>query len=101
CDSTTRWATAWRLDDTSGTAILMTIRAFGLPSKAFHGVMGPRLTRPSMAVKEFLRSNWHVVTTAVTAGAIVCAAVRDLVRQHDVADRGADMPSSFTEHFDK
>src|SRR5262245_62378182 len=53
----------------------MTIRAFGLPSNAFHGVMGPRLTRPSMAVKEFLRSNWHVVTTAVTAGAIVCAAV--------------------------
>src|SRR5262245_7217728 len=29
----------------------------------------------SMAVREFLRSNWHVVTIAVTAGAIVCAAV--------------------------
>ena len=28
-----------------------------------------------MAVREFLRSNWHVVTIAVTAGAIVCAAV--------------------------
>src|SRR5262249_14791422 len=26
---------------------------------------------------------------------------RDLVRQHDVADRGAGMPSGFTEHFDK
>src|SRR5262249_11413685 len=29
----------------------------------------------SMAVREFLRSNWHVVTIGVTAGAIVCAAV--------------------------
>jgi TRAP-type uncharacterized transport system substrate-binding protein len=28
-----------------------------------------------MAVREFLRSNWHVVTIAVTAAAIVCAAV--------------------------
>jgi TRAP transporter TAXI family solute receptor len=28
-----------------------------------------------MSVREFLRSNWHVVTIAVTAGAIVCAAV--------------------------
>jgi len=28
-----------------------------------------------MAVREFLRANWHVVTIAVTAGAIVCAAV--------------------------
>jgi TRAP transporter TAXI family solute receptor len=28
-----------------------------------------------MAVKEFLRSNWHVVTIALTAGAIVCAAI--------------------------
>jgi TRAP transporter TAXI family solute receptor len=28
-----------------------------------------------MAVKEFLRSNWHLVTITVTAGAIVCAAV--------------------------
>jgi TRAP-type uncharacterized transport system substrate-binding protein len=28
-----------------------------------------------MAVREFLRSNWHVVTIAVIAGAIVCAAV--------------------------
>ena len=26
---------------------------------------------------------------------------RDLVRQHDIADRRAGMPSSFTEHFDK
>ena len=26
---------------------------------------------------------------------------RDLVWQHDVADRGAGMPSSFAEHFDK
>ena len=26
---------------------------------------------------------------------------RDLVWQHDVADRGAGMPSGFTEHFDK
>jgi hypothetical protein len=39
------------------------------------GVMGSRRTRRSMAVKEFLRSNWHAVTIAVTAGAIVCAAV--------------------------
>src|SRR5438105_3039070 len=46
-----------------------------LPSNAFHGVMGSRLTRRGMAVREFLRSNWHVVTIAVTAGAIVCAAV--------------------------
>src|SRR5258708_31118132 len=37
--------------------------------------MGSRLTRRSMAVGEFQRSNWHVVTIAVTAGAIVCAAV--------------------------
>jgi hypothetical protein len=36
----------------------MTTRAFGLPSNAFHGVMGPRLTRRSMAVREFLRSNY-------------------------------------------
>src|SRR5438045_3631869 len=28
-----------------------------------------------MAVREFLRSSWHVVTMAVTAGVIVCAAV--------------------------
>jgi TRAP transporter TAXI family solute receptor len=28
-----------------------------------------------MSVREFLRSNWHVVTIAVTAGAIACAAV--------------------------
>ena len=28
-----------------------------------------------MALREFLRSNWHVVTIAVTAGVIVCAAV--------------------------
>jgi TRAP transporter TAXI family solute receptor len=28
-----------------------------------------------MVVREFLRSNWHVVTIAVTAGAIACAAV--------------------------
>src|SRR5262245_57166433 len=28
-----------------------------------------------MAVREFLRLNWHVVTIAVTAGAIVCAAI--------------------------
>jgi TRAP transporter TAXI family solute receptor len=28
-----------------------------------------------MAVREFVRSNWHVVTIAVTTGAIVCAAV--------------------------
>jgi TRAP-type uncharacterized transport system substrate-binding protein len=28
-----------------------------------------------MAVREFLRSNWHVVTIAVTAGVIVCVAV--------------------------
>jgi TRAP-type uncharacterized transport system substrate-binding protein len=28
-----------------------------------------------MAVREFLRSNWHVVTAIVTAGAIVYAAV--------------------------
>jgi TRAP transporter TAXI family solute receptor len=28
-----------------------------------------------MAVREFLRSNWHVVTIAVTAGVIACAAV--------------------------
>ena len=28
-----------------------------------------------MAVREFLRSNWHVVMIAVTAGAMVCAAV--------------------------
>src|SRR5262249_8641558 len=67
CDGTTRSATAWRLDDTSGTAILMATRAFGLPSNAFHGVMGPRLMRRSMAVREFLGSNWHVVTIAVTA----------------------------------
>ena len=40
-----------------------------------HRVMGSRLTRRSLAVGEFLRSNWHVVTTAVTAGAIVCGAV--------------------------
>ena len=26
---------------------------------------------------------------------------RDLVWQHDVADRGAGMPSGFAEHFDK
>ncbi len=37
--------------------------------------MGSRLTRRSMAVREFVRSNWHVVTIAVTTGAIVCAAV--------------------------
>jgi len=37
--------------------------------------MESRLTRRGMAVREFLRSNWHVVTIAVTAGAIVCAAV--------------------------
>jgi TRAP transporter TAXI family solute receptor len=28
-----------------------------------------------MAVREFLRSNWHVLTIVVTAGAIVCAAI--------------------------
>jgi len=28
-----------------------------------------------MAVREFLRSNWHVVTIVVTAGAIVCTAI--------------------------
>jgi TRAP-type uncharacterized transport system substrate-binding protein len=28
-----------------------------------------------MALREFLRSNWHVVTIGVTAGVIVCAAV--------------------------
>jgi TRAP transporter TAXI family solute receptor len=28
-----------------------------------------------MAVRDFLRSNWHVVTIVVTAGAIVCAAI--------------------------
>ena len=39
------------------------------------GIMGSRLTRRSKAVKEFLRSNWHVVTIAVPAAAIVCAAV--------------------------
>jgi TRAP transporter TAXI family solute receptor len=50
-------------------------QTFGLPSNAFHGVMGPRLTLRSMAVREFLRSNWQVVTIVVTAGAIVCAAV--------------------------
>ena len=37
--------------------------------------MGSRLTRRGMAVREFLRSNWHVVTAIVTAGAIVYAAV--------------------------
>src|ERR1700730_9617982 len=37
--------------------------------------MGSRFTRHSMAVKKFLRSNWHVGTIAVTAAAIVCAAV--------------------------
>src|SRR5215510_15423374 len=37
--------------------------------------MGSRLTRRSMAVREFLRSNWHVVTIVVTAGAIVCTAI--------------------------
>ena len=39
------------------------------------GAMGSRLTRRSMAVGEFLRSNLHVVTIAVTAGAIIYAAV--------------------------
>jgi TRAP transporter TAXI family solute receptor len=28
-----------------------------------------------MALREFLRSNWHVVTIAVTAGVVVCAAL--------------------------
>ena len=28
-----------------------------------------------MAFREFLRSNWHVVTIAVTAGILVCAAL--------------------------
>ena len=37
--------------------------------------MVSRLTHRSMAVKKSLRSNWHVVTIAVTAAAIVCAAV--------------------------
>jgi TRAP-type uncharacterized transport system substrate-binding protein len=27
-----------------------------------------------MALREFLRSNWHVVTIALTAGVVVCAA---------------------------
>jgi TRAP transporter TAXI family solute receptor len=37
--------------------------------------MGSPLTRRSMAVREFLRSNWQAVTIAVTAGVIVSAAV--------------------------
>jgi TRAP transporter TAXI family solute receptor len=37
--------------------------------------MGLRLKRRSMVVREFLRSNWHVVTIAVTAGAFACATV--------------------------
>ena len=48
---------------------------FKLSLTYVHGVMGSRLTRRSMAVGEFLRSNLHVVTIAVTAGAIVYAAV--------------------------
>ena len=50
-------------------------RSFKLSLTYVHGVMGSRLTRRSMAVGEFLRSNLHVVTIAVTAGAIVYAAV--------------------------
>src|SRR5262245_31229332 len=46
-------------------------RLGGLEFAARKPVNAPR----SMAVREFLRSNWHVVTIAVTAGAIVCAAV--------------------------
>src|SRR5262249_61290802 len=46
-------------------------RLGGLEFAARKPVNAPR----SMAVREFLRSNWHVVTIAVTAGAIVFAAV--------------------------
>jgi TRAP transporter TAXI family solute receptor len=42
---------------------------------ALHGALGSRLTLRSMALREHLRSNWHVVTIAVTAAAIACAAV--------------------------
>src|SRR2546430_12803043 len=35
----------------------------------------PPLASIGMPLREFLRSNWHVVTIAVTAGVIVCAAV--------------------------
>jgi hypothetical protein len=49
--------------------------SFGLPWTYVHEVMGSCLTRRSTAVGEFLRSNLHVVTIAVTAGVIVYAAV--------------------------